>query len=438
MIVLIGLAALWSFAGGGSAAAQDETVYTINVNVRDRSEEGNPAIPGVAVKIADASGAEVGSGETDAEGRVSFEVTGRQDYTVTLDTDTLPDGKELEDGENVRLITGSSLTSSSKTVNYFTGERRGGGVGFWEKFAQRLVDGTRFGLLIAITSVGLSLIFGTTGLTNFAHGEMVTFGALAAFLFNVTGLAFLAWLPLVDSDGQFPMWLATVLAVLVGGALGLALNGGIFGPLRRRGYGLVTQMVISVGLSIAMKNLFLHRFGARRRPYDAWSNQTAWDWGPVAITPRDFWVAIASFIVLVTVALLLQRTRLGKATRAVSDNANLASATGINSERIIRLVWFIGGALAALGGVFSGLDEQVSFETGASLLFVMFAGITLGGLGSAFGALLGGFLVGLFVELSTLSSWVPPELKTAPALLVLILVLLIRPQGILGRPERVG
>ncbi len=196
MIVLIGLAAMWSFAGGGSAAAQDETVYTINVNVRDRSEEGNPAIPGVAIKIADASGAEVGSGETDAEGRVSFEVTGRQDYTVTLDTDTLPDGKELEDGENVRLITGSSLTSSSKTVNYFTGERRGGGVGFWEKFAQRLVDGTRFGLLIAITSVGLSLIFGTTGLTNFAHGEMVTFGALAAFLFNVTGLAFLAWLPL--------------------------------------------------------------------------------------------------------------------------------------------------------------------------------------------------------------------------------------------------
>nr|MDQ3311425.1 branched-chain amino acid ABC transporter permease [Actinomycetota bacterium] len=114
----------------------------------------------------------------------------------------------------------------------------------------------------------------------------------------------------------------------------------------------------------------------------------------------------------------------------------LASATGINSERIIRVVWFAGGALAALGGIFNGLDEQVSFEMGAQLLFVMFAGITLGGLGSAFGALLGGFIVGLFVELATFV--VPSELKNAPALIVLILVLLVRPQGILGRAERVG
>ena len=157
---------------------------------------------------------------------------------------------------------------------------------------------------------------------------------------------------------------------------------------------------------------------------------------PISITPRDLTVSILSLGILVLVALGLRFTRLGKATRAVSDNPDLASATGIDSERVIRLVWIIGGALAAIGGIFRGLDEQISFDMGGRLLFLMFAGITLGGLGSAFGALVGGFVVGVMVEVASLV--VPTELKTTPALLVLILVLLFRPQGILGKAQRVG
>ena len=103
---------------------------------------------------------------------------------------------------------------------------------------------------------------------------------------------------------------------------------------------------------------------------------------------------------------------------------------------MIKLVWFAGGALAATGGIFRGLDEQVSFSMGSDLLFLMFAGITLGGLGSAFGALIGGFLIGIFVEMSSL--FVPSELKVAPALFILIVVLIFRPQGILGKSQRVG
>ena len=99
-------------------------------------------------------------------------------------------------------------------------------------------------------------------------------------------------------------------------------------------------------------------------------------------------------------------------------------------------MWFAGGALAATGGIFRGLDEQVSFSMGSDLLFLMFAGITLGGLGSAFGALIGGFLIGIFVEMSSL--FVPSELKVAPALFILIVVLIVRPQGILGKSQRVG
>jgi branched-chain amino acid transport system permease protein len=121
----------------------------------------------------------------------------------------------------------------------------------------------------------------------------------------------------------------------------------------------------------------------------------------------------------------------------VSDNVDLASATGIDTSRVIRMIWIAAGCLAALGGVFRGLDEQVAWDMGSTLLFLMFAAITLGGLGSAYGALVGGIIVGLMVEMSTLFG-VPTELKTVPALIVLILILLVRPQGILGRAQRVG
>jgi branched-chain amino acid transport system permease protein len=266
------------------------------------------------------------------------------------------------------------------------------------------------------------LIFGTTGLTNFAHGEMVTFGGLIAFWFNV-----LLGIPLL---------IAAPLVIALGGVLGLAMNGIIFAKLRKRGIGLISQLVVSVGLSIMLRNMYLYQFGGRTRPLDDFSLQVAKSFGPVSITMRDLTTAIISLVVLLSVAAFLQRSRTGKAIRAVSDNPSLASSTGIDTQKIIRVVWFAGGALAAMGGVFRGLDEQVGFEMGSGLIFLMFAGITLGGLGSAYGALIGGFFVGLLVELASLV--VPAELKNAPALLILIIVLVVRPQGILGRKQRVG
>jgi branched-chain amino acid transport system permease protein len=241
---------------------------------------------------------------------------------------------------------------------------------------------------------------------------------------------------LIDDDGRFQLFLTVPIAVVVGGLFGWLSDWGIFARLRRRGIGLITQMVVTVGLSIMLRNLFLYRFGGRTRPLRNYSLQEGVDIGPVTITPRDIVTALISLVVLVAVASALQYTRIGKAVRAVSDNPDLASATGINSQQVIRLVWVAGGALAALGGIFRALDEQVGFDMGSRLLFLMFAGITLGGLGSAFGALVGGFLVGVLVELATFV--VPSELKNTPALLILILVLLLRPQGILGRAERVG
>ena len=268
-----------------------------------------------------------------------------------------------------------------------------------------MVDGARLGLIIAITSVGLSLIFGTTGLTNFAHGEMVTFGGMVAFVGNVTiGI---------------PLLIVGPITVVIGGLFGYFLDWGLWGRLRRRGVGLVSQLVVSVGLSLFLRYFFLYRFGGRTRPFADYSLQEAKSWGPVSITPRDLTTALIALVVLIGVGLALQLSRMGKAIRAVSDNPDLASATGINSKQVIRLVWFVGGALAAMGGIFRGLDEQVGFEMGANLLFLMFAGITLGGLGSAYGALVGGFIIGMFVELATVVNIgpleVPSELKNVPA-----------------------
>jgi len=431
--------------GGTSAHAQDSDFFIqAQVKEQQRDENGRPdnqPVAGVTITVTAPDGTEVGSGVTDDKGVALIPVPSKGDYVVRLDESSLPDGQTIAATSSAeQAINETTFRTNRQIINFFTGESQRVEQSLFDRAAQRIADGIRFGLIIAMCSVGLSLIFGTTGLTNFAHGEMVTFGAMMAYLLNVRGLAFvgfLGFLPFIDDIGRFHILLATPLAVVLGGVFGYSLDRFGFARLRRRGVGLISQMVITVGLAIILKNLFLFFFGGRRKPYRDYTLQEGLNLGPVTITPRDLVVMLLSTIVLFAVALTLQLTRLGKATRAVSDNVDLASATGIDTGWVIRQIWIAGGALAALGGVFFGLDEQVGFDMGTQLLFLMFAGITLGGLGSAYGALVGGFAVGLFVETSTLFG-VPTELKTAPALLILILVLLVRPQGILGRAQRVG
>ena len=397
-------------------------VSVTNQTLKSGELEKDP-VSGVKISVATPTGVAIGDGVTDASGSVSISVPAKGDYVVTLDVASLPSGVTLIDGtKTVVNIVKDAFTTNQKRVTFFAGSTGDSGASLAERIAQRLVDGVRLGLIIAICSVGLSLIFGTTGLTNFAHGEMVTFGGMLAFWFNV-----LLGVPLL---------IAGPLVIALGGVFGLAMNGVIFAKLRKRGIGLISQLVVSVGLSIMLRNMYLYQFGGRTRPLDDFSLQVAKSFGPVSITMRDLTTTIISLLVLLGVAAYLQRSRTGKAIRAVSDNPSLASSTGIDTQKIIRIVWFAGGALAAMGGLFRGLDEQVGFEMGSGLIFLMFAGITLGGLGSAYGALVGGFLVGLLVELASLV--VPAELKNAPALFILIVVLVVRPQGILGRKQRVG
>jgi len=420
-----GIGLLSGFTSSVGAASSDD--YSIIASVQNQTlVDGSTSrvpVAGVAVIVTKSDGAKIGEGITDETGLVTIGVPNRDDYLISIDTKSLPDDLVLIDAEKATVSIPKDLfTTNTKRVTFFTGEGASSGATETERILQRLSDGIRLGIIIAMCSVGLSLVFGTTGLTNFAHGEMVTFGGLMAFYFNVIL--------------EIPILISGPVVIVLGGLFGLLFNWGIFARLTKRGIGLISQLVVTVGLSIMLRNIYLFQFGGRTKQLSSYSKQVNIEIGPIGITPRDLTTAILGVIILVSVALFLQRSRLGKAIRAVSDNVQLASATGIDTRKVIKIVWFAGGALAATGGIFRGLDEQVSFSMGSDLLFLMFAGITLGGLGSAFGALIGGFLIGIFVEMSSL--FVPSELKVAPALFILIVVLIVRPQGILGKSQRVG
>ncbi|HVI38363.1 MAG TPA: branched-chain amino acid ABC transporter permease, partial [Gaiellales bacterium] len=259
-------------------------------------------------------------------------------------------------------------------------------------------------------------------LTNFAHSELVTIGAVVAWYLNVQ-----AGMPLI--------W-AGVLALFIGAAVGALNDLALWRPLRRRGTGLVAALVVSIGLSLSLRYLIQIVFGGRSRPYVGYQNQKAIDYGLFSLTNRALASIVISVIVLVLVALMLQRTKIGKAMRAVADNRDLAASSGIDVDRVIQVVWALGGALATLGGILLGLSDSVQWDMGYRLLLLMFAGVTLGGLGTAYGALIGSLVVGVFVQVSTLI--IPSDIKYVGGLLLLIVVLVIRPQGILGSRVRVG
>jgi branched-chain amino acid transport system permease protein len=425
LLIVSGVGLFSGFTASVVSASSDD--YSIIASVQNQTlvdgSTSRAPVAGVAVTVTRADGSKIGDGVTDEGGLCTIVVPSRDDYLISIDPLSLPEGLTLIDADKSTVSISKDLfTTNTKRVTFFTGEGASSGASETERILQRLSDGIRLGIIIAMCSVGLSLVFGTTGLTNFAHGEMVTFGGLMAFFFNVIL--------------EIPILISGPVVIVLGGLFGLLFNWGIFARLTKRGIGLISQLVVTVGLSIMLRNIYLFQFGGRTKQLSSYSKQVNIEIGPIGITPRDLTTAILGVIILVSVALFLQRSRLGKAIRAVSDNVQLASATGIDTRKVIKIVWFAGGALAATGGIFRGLDEQVSFSMGSDLLFLMFAGITLGGLGSAFGALIGGFFIGIFVEMSSL--FVPSELKVAPALFILIVVLIVRPQGILGKSQRVG
>ncbi len=413
----LGLAATWA----NPATAQEQ--------VEDRlpAVEGtirfgfNQFFEGVEIVVVGPDGSEVGRAVTSEEGRWRVAVPAPGQYEVTINPSTLPDEMALREGQQ-STVTTTVGADIAQAVVFAVGEAPKG-TPFGERAAETVFNGLKFGLIIAMSAIGLSLIYGTTGLINFAHGELVTFGAVIAWYFN-------------SSWGGLNLIVAAGLSVVVCGMLGAGLESGLFRPLRSRRLGIFQLVVITIGLSLLGRQLIHLFFGAEPRPYSDFQVQDRWHFGPWAITPRELGTVAIISVVLIAVSLMLLRTRFGKATRAVADNADLAAVSGINVNRVVLIVWVMGAALAGLGGVFQGLDSDIDPFLGFQLLLLIFAGVELGGLGTAFGALTGSLIIGMSTEVSTL--WISPELKFVVPLAALILVLLLRPQGLFGTKARVG
>ena len=416
---LIGLLAL-----GAPASAQDEN-GEIKGSLSTRDAEGEKiGVGDVGFIISDPSGNEVGTGTTDENGDWSVSVPVGT-YSVLLDVSTLPEGVDLRNPDKNPAEVVIDTPGKSKGALFPLGEAAVSEVTAIE-WVQLFVDGLKLGLLLAMCSIGLSLIYGTTGLTNFAHGEMVTFGAMMAYLFHVTGV--FGW--------QSSLLVAAVFVLFITGVAGGVFNQFVWRPLRRRGVSLIAALVVSIGFSIFLRYVMLYRFGGRAGFYRDYRIQEKWDFVWFTVAPKDLVIMGLSVVILVGVGSALQFTRIGKAMRAVSDNRDLAESSGIDVEKVIRWVWVSGSALAGLGGVMFGVTESIGWEMGFRTLLLMFAGVTLGGLGTAYGALFGSIIVGLFIQMSSLV--IPTDMKNVGALVMLVVILLVRPQGLLGRKDRIG
>jgi neutral amino acid transport system permease protein len=401
---------------GAPAAQAEQTNLTGNILSSDREP-----IAGVKLTIRNES-VDLGSVFSDSEGAWSFPVSATGYYWVQLDQSTLPEGQALTEGTGDEKRVNVLMLGFDLKVLFPIGEGVARSSTF-QQTMQLMADGAILGLIIALAALGLNLVYGTTGLTNFAHGELLTLGGLLTyFLSAVLGLRVIIAIPL-----------AILLAGFIGGYL---QNKFLWKPLRRRGTGLIAMLVISIGFAIFVRYFYLFIFGGDTRQLPEYAGQAGLEFGPVSITPKSLITTSIGIALLVLATLWLVKTRMGKASRAVSDNPALASASGVEVERVIRSVWILGAVLAGYAGIIITVNQGVSFLMGQDNLLLIFAAVTLGGLGTAHGAVVGSMVIGLFIQLSTL--FIPTELKYVGALLVLIVILLVRPQGILGKKDRVG
>jgi len=381
-------------------------------------------VEGVTITVSQ-DGTQIGTAVSDADGRWEVPLPGPGTYQVTLDGSTLPEGVTLTDPTRVELPNVAVLSGQRRSVIFALGEGSTGGVAAYARLGSLLVAGLKLGATIALAAVGLSLIYAVTRLVNFAHAELVTLGAVAAYLVHATG-----------SGPGWPLMLAAIPAVILVAGFGGLQGRYLWRPLRKRGTSVLSLMVVSIGLSFALRSLIQLTFGGQPVAYQDYAGQPAIEVLGIPMVPKHLVTIGVTVVVLFIVTQFLQRSRAGTAMRAVADDRDLAESSGVDVDRVIQLTWILAALLAALGGIFYGLNESVSYEMGFRILLLLFAAVVLGGLGTAYGVMVGGFVVGIAVEMSTLV--LPAELKVVSGLVILIIMLLVRPQGIFGTRERIG
>jgi branched-chain amino acid transport system permease protein len=300
---------------------------------------------------------------------------------------------------------------------------------------QALIDGLITGAMIGLGAIGVTLTYSILRFANFAHGEFIAWGAYFALAVS-SALGYLS-VSLLTPVGPFSFgWslpIAAVAAIVLTAALALLVDAVLFGPLRARRSVVIILVMASFGAALTLRNLLEFTFTSQPAYYTR-ALQIAFPLGGGLRATPDQLLALGVAVVLVmAVHLLLTRTAIGRSMRAVSENPQLSGVVGIDVRKVIRMVWVLGAGLACIAGVMAGLLVQIRPQMGLDLLLPLFAAAILGGIGSVPGAMLAGLIVGLAEGFAV--QLIGAEWRAAVAFVILVLILLLRPQGLFGRPE---
>jgi len=289
-------------------------------------------------------------------------------------------------------------------------------------FIQLLANGLVTGSVIALAAAGVSIVYGILRLVNFAYGDYMTFGAFIAVYFNVTL--------------ELPIVAAAILAMLATALLSIALELVLWKPVRARDAGFMSLFLVSIGLALVLRHVIYLVAGPQPRTYTV-DPYKVYVIGSARLSGAQGIAIVIAGIGILVLGVLIAKTGIGRMMRALADDLPLAAVSGVRTNRVILAAWIVSGLLAGLAGVLAGL-VQTSFnpQLGFTLLLPIFAAVVLGGIGSVYGALVGGLALGLAMELSTwpeLGGGVNPTYKPVVAFAALIVVLLLRPQGLFGK-----
>jgi len=288
--------------------------------------------------------------------------------------------------------------------------------------SQIIINSLVTGSIYVLIAIGLTMIYKVLKFANFMHAELVTFGAYMAYVINV-------------SLGMNLVY-GLVIAFLLTGILGIITDRLIFKKLRNKGSDVISMMIASIGIGLVVRQTIQEYWGPQLRWYEF--QDTNYDFLGGSITGLQIYILLSSTLLIFLLHFLFMKTRTGKAMRAISDNPQLAMTCGIDTENILLWVWFIGGGLAGIAGVFRGADTRLVPLLGWEILLPAFAVVILGGIGSFYGAIIAAYILGFsenigVAVLSELS--ISTGYRPAIAFIILILVLILRPSGIMGRKE---
>ena len=300
---------------------------------------------------------------------------------------------------------------------------------------QAIMDGLVAGTTIGLGAVGITLTYSILRFANFAHGELISWGAyLALALAGLLGAAFgYLTVPIGPFSFGWALPLAAIAAVVLNGALALVVDGLLFGRLRARNSTVIIMVIGSFGAALTLRHLLEFLFTGKPFYYTSSLQIAIKLGGGVRATPDQLLSLAVALIVVVGVHLVLTRTAIGRSMRAVSENPQLAGLAGVNVRQVIRVVWVLGAGLAAVAGVIAGLIVQIRPQMGLDLLLPLFAAAILGGIGSVPGAMVAGLIIGISEALAVAA--VGAQWRAAVSFVILVAVLIVRPQGLFGRGE---